>query len=85
MQNVALKIEEPMLLSVLYLGYLVEVPPTYLTPGNHGRGADPVGKGHAGYGGVEWYDQATQDGCCLALCTSPAQPVPASPTPYSPY
>lgn len=58
MQNVALKIEEPMLLSVLYLGYLVEVPPTYLTPGNHGRGADPVGKGHAGYGGVEWYDRS---------------------------
>ena len=26
------------------------------------------------------YDQATQDGCSLALCTSPGQPVPASPT-----
>ena len=26
------------------------------------------------------YGQATQDGCCLALGTSPAQPVPASPT-----
>ena len=23
--------------------------------------------------------QVIQDGCCLALCTSPAQPVPASP------
>lgn len=23
------------------------------------------------------YDQATQDGCALALCTSTAQPVPA--------
>ena len=27
---------------------------------------------------------APQDGCSLALCTSPAPPVPASPTPYSP-
>ena len=53
MQNVALKIEEPVLLSVLYLGYLVAVSPTYLTPGNRGRGADPDGKGRAGYGGVE--------------------------------
>ena len=26
------------------------------------------------------YDQATQDGCSLVLCTSSAQPVPASPT-----
>ena len=30
------------------------------------------------------YDQATQDGCSLALCTSSDQPVPASPIPYSP-
>ena len=29
------------------------------------------------------YDQATQDGCSLALCMSPAWPVPASLTPYS--
>ena len=29
------------------------------------------------------YDQATQDGCSLALCTSPAQPVPPSPISYS--
>ena len=27
------------------------------------------------------YGQATQDGCSLALCASPAQPEPASPTP----
>ena len=29
------------------------------------------------------YGQVTQGGCSLALCTSPAWPVPASPTPYS--
>ena len=29
------------------------------------------------------YGQATQDGCSLALCISPAQPMPASPIPYS--
>ena len=29
------------------------------------------------------YGQATRDGCSLALCTSPAPPGPASPTPYS--
>ena len=30
------------------------------------------------------HDQAPQDGCLLALCTSPARPGPASPTLYSP-
>ena len=29
------------------------------------------------------YGQATKDGCSLALCPSPAGPVPASPTPYA--
>ena len=29
------------------------------------------------------YDQGTQDGCSLGLCTFPAQPVPASHIPYS--
>lgn len=31
------------------------------------------------------FDQATQDRCSLALCTYPAQPIPASLTPYSPH
>lgn len=31
----------------------------------------------------ELYGQTTQDGCFLALCTSPAWPVPASPIPYT--
>ena len=30
---------------------------------------------------VSVYGQDIQDGCPLALCTSPALPVPASPTP----
>ena len=30
------------------------------------------------------YGQATQDGCSLAPCISPAQPVPVSTTCYSP-
>ena len=29
------------------------------------------------------FSQATQDGCSLALCTSPPRPVPVSLTPYS--
>ena len=29
------------------------------------------------------YGRATQNGCSLALCKSPARPVPASPTPHS--
>ena len=70
-----------LLVSVLYLVYMIAVP--FYVPDSRDVSEEGWTKivrvMQDTWGGV--YDQAFQDGCSLALYTSPAWPVPASPTP----